>query len=184
MLVTCAFAAPGTFSAEEAAGASSGYSWAESIDEMLSGREYVEGKDYTVTPDPGRKNVGSYGMHVTLQGSYSGTVTKNFRIKRAANSISRITPSSKTLKYSTLKKKALAFQIKAKDKFGASMTYVMDSKTAAKAKKWITISKAGKVTVRKGTPKNTYTVKVKVTAAGTKNYKAKTVTKSMKITVK
>ena len=44
--------------------------------------------------------------------------------------------------------------------------------------------KTGKVTVMKGLPKGTYTVKVKVKAAGTKNYKAKSLIRTFKIKVK
>ncbi|MBR3243097.1 MAG: hypothetical protein IKF90_10420 [Parasporobacterium sp.] len=58
------------------------------------------------------------------------------------------------------------------------------SVSPAKGSSYITISKAGKVTVKKKTPKGTYTVKVKVTASGAKNYTAKTVTKNLKIIVK
>ena len=42
----------------------------------------------------------------------------------------------------------------------------------------------GKVTVKKGLKKGTYKVKVKVKAAGNKNYKAATKTVTFKINVK
>ena len=42
----------------------------------------------------------------------------------------------------------------------------------------------GSITVKKGTKKGTYKIKVKVTAAGNKNYKAGTKTVTCKVTVK
>ncbi|MBR3241115.1 MAG: S8 family serine peptidase [Parasporobacterium sp.] len=141
------------------------------------------GTDYNITYT-NNKNVGTATVTITGKGNYKGTLTRNFKITKAANNISKVAPASKTLKYSALKNQAQAFKIKATDKFGATMTYAMDSKTSKTVKKYITISRAGKVKVKKGTPKGTYTVKVKVTASGTKNYTAKTVTKSLKIVVK
>jgi hypothetical protein len=48
--------------------------------------------------------------------------------------------------------------------------------------KKITISKKGKLTIKKGTKKGTYSVKINVKAAGNTNYKA--VTKTVTFTVK
>ena len=42
----------------------------------------------------------------------------------------------------------------------------------------------GKITVKKGTKKKIYTVKIKVTAVGNKNYKAGSKTVTVKVTVK
>ena len=53
-----------------------------------------------------------------------------------------------------------------------------------KGTKKITVPKAGKVTVKKGLAKGTYTVKVKVTAAGGATYKAKSKTVTLKVRVK
>ena len=69
-------------------------------------------------------------------------------------------------------------------KSGTKPTYAKASVTPSKGNGYITVSKTGKVTVQKGMPRGTYTLKVKVTAKATQNYKAKTVTKSIKITVK
>lgn len=54
----------------------------------------------------------------------------------------------------------------------------------AKGNKKITVSKNGKITVKKGLKKGTYKVKVKVTAAGDETYTAKTETVTVKIIVK
>ena len=48
----------------------------------------------------------------------------------------------------------------------------------------ITVSKAGKVTVKKGLKKGkTYSIKVKVTAAGNANYKKGTKTATLKVKI-
>ena len=53
-----------------------------------------------------------------------------------------------------------------------------------KGSKKLSITKAGMVKIKKGTKKGKYTIKVKITAAGTKNYKKKIVYKTIKVTVK
>ena len=50
--------------------------------------------------------------------------------------------------------------------------------------KKLTITKAGKVTVKKKTKKGTYKMRVKVTAAGNANYKAGSKTVTVKVKVK
>ena len=77
-------------------------------------------------------------------------------------------------------KLALYKVIKTTKKGKGTVTY-----TKSKGNKKITIAKkTGKVTVKKGLKKGTYTVKVKIKAAGTKNYKALTKTVTFKIKVK
>ena len=44
-----------------------------------------------------------------------------------------------------------------------------------KAKKYVKLAKAGKLTVKKGCPKGTYKVKVNVTQAETPNYQGKVI---------
>jgi hypothetical protein len=95
----------------------------------------------------------------------------------------KVTPTSKKLKYSTLKKKAQTFTLKATALEEAKTTFKLAS-VPKKAKKYVTVSAAGRVKVKKGIPKGTYTLKVKVTAARTKNYKKTTETKKIKLTVK
>ncbi len=53
-----------------------------------------------------------------------------------------------------------------------------------KGNKKITVSKSGKITVKKGLKKGTYTVRIKVTAAGNSNYNAAVKTVKVKIRVK
>lgn len=81
--------------------------------------------------------------------------------------------SSKKYKKTTLKKNK-TFQIKAKASGKGTLTYA-SSKT-----KYVTVSKSGKVTVKKNIKKGTYYITV--TAAGTGTYKS--CSKKIKITVK
>jgi DNA-entry nuclease len=83
---------------------------------------------------------------------------------------------SKTFKVSALKKKALSFKIGASAK--GKLTYSKKS-----GSKKISVSKTGKVTVKKGTGKGTYTAKVKIKAAAKGSYKSKTVTKTITVKV-
>ena len=53
-----------------------------------------------------------------------------------------------------------------------------------KYKKYFKISRTGKITVKKGTKKGTYKIKVKISAAGDGNHFAKSVTKTIKVKVK
>ena len=94
----------------------------------------------------------------------------------------KITVKTKTVKAKKLKKaKVTVKAITVKNNNGA----VSYKKVAKKSSKRLTINtKTGKITVKKGTKKNTYKIKVKITAKGTKNYKPKTVTKTVKIKVK
>ena len=63
------------------------------------------------------------------------------------------------------------------------VTYKLVSVTKKKFKKYFKVNvKNGKVTVRKGLPAGTYKVKVKVTAAGNKDYKK--LSKTIKVTIK
>ena len=138
---------------------------------------------YDLLWSSGRKNVGIYNVTVTLKGNYSGSKLESFEITKAPNRISKIAPAGKKLKYKDVKKKARSFQLKAKNQFGTKMTFALDPKTPAAAKRFITVSKTGKVTVKKGTPRNVYTIRVKVSAKGTKNTNPASVIKKIKIKV-
>ncbi|MBR3243393.1 MAG: hypothetical protein IKF90_11970 [Parasporobacterium sp.] len=143
----------------------------------------IASKYYTATySNKNSKNAGTYQVMVKFKGNYSGSKTLSYKITQAANSITKFTPTSKTYKYS--KTNARTFQITATMKSGTKPTYAKSGVTPSKGNSYITVSKTGKVNVMKGIPRGTYTLKVKVTAKATTNYKAKTVTKSLKIVVK
>lgn len=89
----------------------------------------------------------------------------------------------KTLKAKSLKKKARTFKLITVKKAIGKVTYKVTGGNK-KSKKALKInSKTGKITVKKKTKKGTYKIKVKVSAAGNKNYKSgsKTVTVTVKV---
>ena len=137
-----------------------------------------EGVDYKVTYK-NNTNVGTASAVVTLIGAYTGTKTLTFKITKAANTM-KVKGKTATVKYTKVKKKVQTLKRSAVISLtGAkgTVTYVKSS-----GNKKITISKAGKVTVKKGLKKGTYKVKVKVKAAGNTNYKA--LTKIVTFTIK
>ena len=142
---------------------------------VVNGKTLVLNKDYKVAYSNNIKP-GTAKVVITGIGSYKGTVTKTFVIKKAAQSITKAVVK-KTFKASSLKKKAAKFKINAKAK--GKITYKKTS-----GSKNITVSKSGTVTVKKGTKKGTYTIKVKITAAATSNFNKATVTKTIKVVVK
>ncbi len=93
----------------------------------------------------------------------------------------KVTVKNKTVKTKKLKNaKVTVKAITVKKANGA----VKFSKIAGKSSNRLTVnSKTGKITVKKGTKKGTYKIKIKISAKGTKNYKPKSVTKTIKIKV-
>lgn len=96
-----------------------------------------------------------------------------------------------TVKYSKLKKKAQTLKASKLYKFTnkgkGTKTYTLSSAKKAKKsfKKYFTVDKkTGKIKVKKGLKKGTYTVKLKVKAAGSGDYKSATKTVTIKVKVK
>ena len=92
---------------------------------------------------------------------------------KAAQKI-KVTPSSKSYKAAVLKKGSASFTVKVKGAKG-KVSYSVSSGD----KKAVSVSKAGKVTVKKGTKKGSYSVVVK--AASTSKYAAAAKTVSVKV---
>ncbi len=134
---------------------------------------------YTVTYPSGCKNVGTYEVTITGTGNCTGTVKRTFKIEKGTN------PSTFTAK---------TVDVSYADLTGASQTVTAITgsnrtgtasyqKTSGSAN--VTVNaKTGKVTVKKGTAKGTYTIKVKVSVAATANYKALTKELTFKVVVK
>lgn len=121
-----------------------------------------EGKDYTVSYSD-NVNAGTASVTITGKGNYTGSVTKTFTINKAAN---KITAKSFKKTYST---KAQSFWLGAKAT-GGTRTYKSNNKS-------VTISKAGKVTIKaKFIGKATITI-----TAQNNNYKK--ATKKITVTV-
>ena len=162
----------------------------------VKGQNLKAGTDYTfVIKNSKGKNVsspkaaGTYKVVVKGKGKYSGSTAATYTIKKAANPMTLKAKSVK-VKRKTLKKKsktiagAEAFTVsKAKGKLSYKLVSVKKGKKSFK-KKFNINAKTGKITVKKKLKKGTYTVKVKVKAAGNANYKAsawKTVTFKVKV---
>ena len=161
-----------------------------SVTVKLDGATLVAGTDYTVAYS-NNKNAGTGTVTVTGAGSYSGTASATFTIAKASQSL-KVTKKTKTVKYKKLKKKKLT--VKAITKVSGAKGTLSYTKGAVKykgkkaskkvAKKIVVNKKKGKITLKKGLKKGTYTVKVKVKAAATGNYKAASKTVTVKIKVK
>ena len=114
--------------------------------------------------------------------SASKTVTYKIVVKKATNPITA-TAVARTASFSTLKSKAVTVARPMK------VTGAVGTKTYAKVESGsssrLTVNKdTGKVTVKKGTKKGTYTIKIKLTATGGTNYKSGSKTVTCKVTVK
>ena len=128
-------------------------------------------------------NAGTATMTITGKGNYTASLSKIYKIKKAANPLS-VKAKTATVKASSLKKKkqtlGVSKVISTIKKGIGSVTYTKKSGNAK-----ITIAaKTGKVTVKKGLKHGTYNVKVAVKAAGNANYKDNTKTILIKVIVK
>ena len=143
------------------------------------GKTLKSGTDYTAAYASNKK-VGTATVTVTGKGNFSGTRKLTFKIGKAANPMT-VKGKTATVKYSAVKKKAQT--VKAGQAFTVSKAQGKVTYKKTGGDKNITVSSAGKLTVKKGTKKGTHTVKVKVTAAGNGSYKAgsKTVTVTVKV---
>ena len=125
---------------------------------------------------------GTYYVKAVLEASgdyYSKTSNVAVvNISKAKQSVGGVTVA-KTYKKNVVAKKSQTFILKGSSSAKTKLTY----KKSVGNKK-ITVSKTGKVTVKKGLKKGTYKVKVKVTAASNANYKKATTTKTITVKIK
>lgn len=140
-----------------------------------AGQVLVEGKDYVVV-DGTWKDADSYTATVKGIGLYKGEKTVVYTINKAKQAV-KVTSSKKVksgkVTFKNLKKKA-SFTLKVSGNQG-KVTYKLAKKNSK-----ISVSKKGKVTLKKGIKKGTY--KVKVTVKGNGNFKS--YTKTIKVVVK
>lgn len=128
----------------------------------INGKKLVVGKDCVIV---GKKNAGKYILTVKGIGNYSGETKVVFTIKKAKQVI-KTSVDQKAYKASALKKSKKKFALKPKA-VSKKFTYTVKGK---KAKKYISVNKKGKVTIKKGIKKGIYKVVIKTKA--TKNHKA------------
>ncbi|MBQ9015308.1 MAG: hypothetical protein IJ109_04245 [Firmicutes bacterium] len=107
---------------------------------------------------------------------------KQEAVKQKAANPMTVKTVAKTLKAKKLKKKAQSFKALTVSKAQGKVTYTAKA-VNAKSKKALKFSK-GKITVKKGTKKGTYKIKVTVKAAGSNNYKAASIAKTITVKVK
>jgi len=141
-----------------------------------------EGAHYTLEYK-NNKNAGTASVIIKGKGYFLNSQTVTFEIKKAANPLS-VKGKTAIVKYSKLRKKNQTLKVSkviaVKKNGQGTITFTKKS-----GNKQITINKkTGTVTVKKGLKKGTYKVKVKVKAAGNKNYNAKTSTITFKVKVK
>ena len=110
--------------------------------------------------------------------------TKTATIAKCAKYANPIKASGKTatVKFANLKKKNRT--VAQKNAFSVSKAQGKVTYKKSSGNKKITVSTAGKITVKKGLKKGTYKVKIKVSAAGNATYKAATKTVTVTIKVK
>ena len=107
---------------------------------------------------------------------YNGKVQKpSVTVKDAKNGSLKLN-TDYTVTYSGGQKNAGTYKVVVKGKGNYDFTKTLTYK--------ITVSKTGKVTVKKGLKKGTYKVKIKVSAAAVTNYNAASATKTIKVVVK
>ncbi|MBE6029085.1 MAG: hypothetical protein E7226_02910 [Clostridiales bacterium] len=144
----------------------------------FGGKNLVKDKDYTVVY-ANNTNAGTAKVTVTGKGNFTGTKAATFKINPANQKLTMST-AKKTVKFKKLKKKA---QQTSKVAVSGAKTKVTYAKVSGSKK--LSINKTtGKIKVAKKTKKGTYKITVKATAAKSTNYKAATVTKTIKVKVK
>ena len=112
-------------------------------------------------------NVGTGVIAITGLGNYEGVKVCTFIIRKAPNALS-VKAKKKTVKLSAVKKKA---QVVAPLKVTGANGAVAYRKVANGSAPQLKVNKkTGKVTVKKGTKKGTYVIKIKVTASGNANH--------------
>jgi lipopolysaccharide export LptBFGC system permease protein LptF len=140
------------------------------------------GTDYKVTYAKTYKNAGTYTVKVTGKGRFDGTKTVKYTIKGTATTAKNkvtVKAAKTSAKASTLKKKKQTIKLTVKKGSSANKGAVTYTVTKGSSK-YISVSKKGVVTLKKGAVKGTY--KVQVSVAGYKQFDP--VAKTVTITVK
>lgn len=142
-----------------------------------------KGTDYTVKLASGRKNAGKYKVTVTMKGNYTGKKTATFTIQKATNKL-KVTGKTAKVRLSSVQKSDVAISttkaFNIANKGTGNRTFTKSSGNP----KIVVNRTTGKITVKKGLKAGTYTIKVKVTAAGNANYNAVAKDVKVKIVVK
>ena len=136
----------------------------QSITVKYNGKTLKNGTDYTVSYSS-NKNIGTATVKVTGKGSYTGTITKTFKINPAKQEIQKLTAKSKAFFVDWAQKGSAT---------GYEIQYATNSKFTSAKKVTITNNKTDKTTISKLSGNKKYYVRVRsyTTVKGTKYYGA------------
>ena len=136
----------------------------QSITVKYNGKTLKKGTDYTVSYSS-NKNIGTATVKVAGKGSYTGTITKTFKINPAKQEIQKLTAKSKAFFVDWAQKGSAT---------GYEIQYATNSKFTSAKKVTITNNKTDKTTISKLSGKKKYYVRVRsyTTVKGTKYYGA------------
>ena len=136
----------------------------QSITVKYNGKTLKNGTDYTVSYSNNKK-IGTATVKIAGKGSYTGTVTKTFKINPAKQEIQKLTAKSKAFFVDWAQKGSAT---------GYEIQYATNSKFTRAKKVTITNNKTDKTTVSKLSGKKKYYVRVRsyTTVKGTKYYGA------------
>ncbi len=143
----------------------------QSITVKYNGKTLKNGTDYTVSYSS-NKNIGTATVKIAGKGSYTGTITKTFKINPAKQEIQKLTAKSKAFFVDWAQKGSAS---------GYEIQYATNSKFTSAKKVTISNNKTDKTTVSKLSGKKKYYVRVRsyTTAKGTKYYGAWSASKSV-----
>lgn len=129
-------------------------------------------------------DAGEAALVITGKGIYTGQIRKTFKIAKADNPIT-VKTAKKTVKLAKLKKKAQTVKALKVSKAKGKVTYKLTGVPKSLGK-LVKINSKGVVTISKWAKaqKGTYKIKVKITAKGNKNYKLKSIARTVTIKVK
>ena len=143
----------------------------QSITVKYNGKTLKNGTDYTVSYSNSKK-IGTATVKIAGKGSYTGTITKTFKINPAKQEIQKLTAKSKAFFVDWAQKGSAT---------GYEIQYATNSKFTSAKKVTITNNKTDKTTVSKLSGKKKYYVRVRsyTTVKGTKYYGAWSASKSV-----
>ena len=143
----------------------------QSITVKYNGKTLKNGTDYTVSYSNNKK-IGTATVKIAGKGSYTGTITKTFKINPAKQEIQKLTAKSKAFFVDWAQKGSAT---------GYEIQYATNSKFTRAKKVTITNKKTDKTTISKLSGKKKYYVRVRsyTTIKGTKYYGAWSSTKTV-----
>ena len=143
----------------------------QNITVKYNGKTLKNGTDYTVSYSNNKK-IGTATVKIAGKGSYTGTITKTFKINPAKQEIQKLTAKSKAFFVDWAQKGSAT---------GYEIQYATNSKFTSAKKVTITSNKTDKTTISKLSGKKKYYVRVRsyTTVKGTKYYGAWSASKSV-----